>query len=68
MAAKDWYRKYSMLEAEGMQRSQQQSQQRSQQRPKISKEQFRRDILRLQAERKQRQQGQKGAVYDGRGA
>lgn len=64
MAAKDWYRKYSILEAEAMQRSQQ----RSQQRPKISKEQFRRDILRLQAERKQRQQGQKGAVYDGRGA
>jgi hypothetical protein len=64
MAAKDWYRKYAIIEAEAMQRSQQ----RSQQRPKISKEQFRRDILRLQAERKQRQQGQKGAVYDGRGA
>lgn len=53
MAAKDWHRKYSMMEAEGKRLKRQRQQ--SEPRTKISKEQFRNDILKLQAERKQNQ-------------
>ena len=53
MATKDWYQKYSMIEAEGKRLSRQRQQ--SGPRTKVSKEQFRNDILKLQAERRQNQ-------------
>lgn len=49
MAAKDWYRKYAIIEAEGRLRRNQ--------RPKLTKEQVRNEILKRQAERKQKNAG-----------
>lgn len=52
MAAKDWYRKYAIIEAEGRFRRNQ--------RPKLTKEQVRNEILKRQAERKQKMQAEGG--------
>ena len=62
MAAKDWHRKYSMMEAEGKRLKRQRGQQRSQQRHKLSKEQVRSEILKRQAERKRRQEAEEVAI------
>lgn len=55
MAVKDWYQKYSLIEAEGRVWKHQRNQ-----RPKLSKEEVRNEILRRQAERKQKMQAEGG--------
>ena len=55
MAIKDWYQKYSLIEAEGRVWKHQRNQ-----RPKLSKEEVRNEILRRQAERKQKMQAEGG--------
>lgn len=49
MAVKDWYQKYSLIEAEGRVWKHQRNQ-----RPRLPKEEVRNEILKRQAERKQR--------------